>query len=618
MKTLGGRSRASVAALALLMGLAAAGCDGRPRRGSPNAQAAGGGFGAPAVVEIDLTRGVPEAAPSSLFGPVSQRTHVELVRAIRAFSEDDTAKGVFVRLGTASVGLSRAHEIGRLLGEIRAKGRPVICHADDYDNGTTLLAAQGCSKVWLSPAGGVETVGVAAQLLFANKLLGKLNIEPDFIQVGKYKGASEPFMRDAPSPEARESLEATLRGIRTAWIAGITQGRGNDALAEALEDGPYAAEEAKAKGLIHEVGFLDEARDDAKKLAGVPYITTRFGGGEAAPPMSGGILSVFRSISGASSAGTPHVAVVQAVGAISMGTGEGFPFGGSDGIGERELGRVLTRLTNDDSAKAVVLRIDSPGGSALASDLLWKRLMKLRAKKPLVVSVGSMAASGGYYMACAADKVVAEPTSIVGSIGVVGGKLAVGKALEEIGVHAETVAASPDPKKAARATYMSALTPWDEPTRVKIHAQMKSIYDLFLKRIAEGRAMPVEKIEGSAEGRIFGGVEAKDRGLVDEVGGFQDALELALALAKLPADTPVDLVGDSPALFDILGVEPQDEEARGEASERAAAVRRAAMAELAPELPKLGPEVQVFLGTMAPLLAGERALAAMPFSLTVR
>jgi protease-4 len=233
-----------------------------------------------------------------------------------------------------------------------------------------------------------------------------------------------------------------------------------------------------------------------------------------------------------------------------------------------------------------------------------------------------MAASGGYYMACAADKVVAEPTSIVGSIGVVGGKLALGKALEELGVHAETVAASPDPKKAARATYMSALSAWDEPTRARILAQMKSIYDLFVKRIAEGRAMPVEKVEASAEGRIFAGIEAKDRGLVDAVGGFEDALKLALDLAKLPADTPVDLVEDSPTLFDLFGVEPgvepQDEEDALDGASRAAMARRAAVAEIMPDLPGIGPELRAFLGTMAPLLEGERTLAAMPFALTIR
>lgn len=147
---------------------------------------------------------------------------------------------------------------------------------------------------------------------------------------------------------------------------------------------------------------------------------------------------------------------------------------------------------------------------------------------------------------------------------------------------------------------------------------MQAIYGLFVKRIAEGRAMPVEKVEASAEGRIFAGIEAKDRGLVDSVGGFEDALSVALDLAKLPDDTPVDLVGEAPALFDLLGVEPQDEEAWDGASSRAALARRAALAEVMPELPQLAPELQAFFGTMAPLLAGERTLAAMPFALTIR
>jgi protease-4 len=539
------------------------------------------------------------------------------VRAIQSFQGEDTTKGVFVRFGTASVGISRAHEIGRLLGEIRKKGRPVVCHADDYDNGTMLLASLACSKIWLSPAGQVDTVGLAAQLLYANKLLGKLNVDVDFLQVGKYKGASEPFTRDGPSPEARESLEGTLRGLRSAWLSAIAEGTGKQAVADVVEDGPFPAHEAKDKGLVQEIGYMEEARDDAKKLADAPFVLTRFGSSERSKSASGGILDIFRSIAGASHAGTPHVAVVSAVGSISMGSPDGLPFGGGDGIGERELGRVLTKLTNDESTKAVVLRIDSPGGSALASDLLWKKLMKLRASKPVVVSIGSMAASGGYYLACTASKIVAEPTSIVGSIGVVGGKLAVGRALEELGVHAETVAAAPDPKKAARATYMSALTPWDEATEAKVLASMQSIYDLFLRRVGEGRGIAVEKVAEFAEGRIFGGVEAKDRGLVDQLGGFQDALKLAIELAKLPDDVPVDVLTDSPGLFDLFGVDDPGEES-SHAKVLATSAKREAMAAVLPSLGDLGPEVSAFLGAMAPLLAGERTLAAVPFALTVR
>jgi protease-4 len=329
--------------------------------------------------------------------------------------------------------------------------------------------------------------------------------------------------------------------------------------------------------------------------------------------VSRGVVEVFRSISGASHAGEPHISVVRAVGGITMGGGS--PFGGS-GITERDLGRTLNRLIRDDMAKAVVLRIDSPGGSALASDLLWKRLMKLRAAKPLIVSVGGMAASGGYYLACTANKILAEPTSIVGSIGVVGGKLSFGRALDEIGVHAETIAASPDPGKAARAAYMSPFVPWDDATRARMLASMTAVYDLFLRRVAEGRGLPKEKIAASAEGRIFAGTDAKDRGLVDELGGLDRAIEVARESAKLPKDTPVTVVSEGASFIDLLGGGDDEEEADERSPvERAAAEAGARVADAWLDAV---PEIRPFLASAEPLANGERTLTALPFVVVVR
>ncbi len=564
---------------------------------------------------------MPEARSSSLFGASSHRSHVDLVRTLRALGEGSggsgAAKGIFVRLGTASIGLARAEEIGTLLGAVRRQ-RPVVCHADAYDNATIMLASLGCSRVWVSPAGGVESVGIAAQLLFANRLLERLHVSVDFLQVGKYKGAQEPFTRDGPSPEARESLEGTLHGLRAAWLAHVAAGRGRLDTADAVEDGPFAPDDALTRGLVDAVGYLDEARDDAKKLAGAERFVTRFGGGE--PSGGRGIVGVLRSLAGSSHGGAPHVAVVPAVGSITMSASPSL-LGGSEGITEHELGKQLAALTTDASVKAVVLRIDSPGGSALASDLLWKRLRKLAAAKPLVVSVGGMAASGGYYLSCAGTKIVAEPTSIVGSIGVVSGKLALGKALDEVGVHAETIAAAPDPKKAARAGYLSTFTPWDDLTRERVLASMKAIYDLFLRRIAEGRGTTVEAVAPSAEGRIFGGIEAKERGLVDAIGGLSEAIDLAVELAALPRDTPVEVVDEGSGLLDLL---EENEGASSNAADQtgqavAEGARRAARdALLAPGLLATLPGAEAFVGSLAPLLAGEKALAAVPYGIVIR
>jgi protease-4 len=609
--------RAAVAVLAASAALASAACEGRAPRTTTATSAESrtgraGSSDGPFIAEIDLSRGVPESRATSLLGSPSRRSHVDLVRALRVLAEDhgsSAARAVFVNFGGAGIGLARAQEIGTLLGAIR-KQKPVVCHADEYENSTMMLAARACSKIWVSPAGGVETIGIAAQMIYANSLLSRLHIGVDFLQVGKYKGAQEPFTRDGPSPEARESLESALRGMRAGWLGDIAAGRGKLSVADAAEDGPFAPKEAMDRGLVDAVGYADEARDDVKKLASAERFVSRFGGGEGGRG-SGGLAGVLRALGGTGHIGTPHVAVVPASGSISMSS-SGSLLGGSDGITERELGKVISRLTADSSTRAVVLRIDSPGGSALASDLLWRKLMKLREKKPIVVSVGDMAASGGYYLACTGNKIVAEPTSLLGSIGVVGGKLAVGNALEQIGVHTETIAAAPDPRKAARSSYLSSMTPWDDDTRARVLASITSVYGLFLSRVAEGRGTTIDKVAPSAEGRVYGGLEAKDRGMVDAIGGLSDAIDLALELSGLPKDAPVDVVDDEPGLLEEL----LEESGGGSAS--AATGQAAARAVLPPLLGEVLPAARPFLGAFAPLLGGERVLAAMPYGITIR
>lgn len=602
---------------------AAAACDGRkPSTPSPSDSAASPASPAPAsisglVAELDFTRGVPEEVSTPLFGAKPRRSHLDLARVLRSL-DAAPAKGLFIRLGSATIGLAGSQEIGARLGALRKRGIPIICHADGYENSTLLLAASGCSRIWVSPAGGVDSVGLAAQLLYARSLLDRLHVAVDFLQVGKYKGAEEPFTRDGPSPEARESLLGALRGMRAAWLDGITQGRGKPGLAEVVEDGPFTPEDALANGLIDAIGYVDDARDDAKKLAGTDQLVTRFGSAEGSPSASRGLVGVLRSLGGSSATGAPHIAVIPAIGPISMGGTPSLPIGGgSEGISERELGRLLVRLTKETSVKAVVIRIDSPGGSALASDLLWKRLMELREKKPLVFSVGNMAASGGYYMASTATKIIADPTSLIGSIGVVGGKLAVGKTLEEFGVHAETIPASPDPSRAARSSYMSPFTPWDSPTREKVRATMTSIYDLFLRRVAEGRKTTVAKVAPFAEGRVFGGVEAKQLGMIDELGGFEEALTLAQKLGGLPDDAPFEITSDGGGLFDFL--ETGDASANGSGDSKAeGAARRVAQDALLPEWTGAMPAVGAFVGSLSPLLRGERALTALPFGIIIK
>jgi protease-4 len=590
------------AVAAALLASTALACEGRPRSSVSAGQGAHASTRTgPWVAVLDLSDGLPEQASGSLLGLGGKPpTMSDFVGELERLAREGTAKGAIVRLGTARIGLGRSVEVGALLAGLRAK-IPVYCHADDLANGTMYLAARGCSRIWVSPASSVDVIGIAAQSIYFHKLLAEeLGLSVDFLQVGRFKGAEEPFTRDGPSPEARASLETTLAGLRRAWLEGLTAGRPAAAQA-ALEDGPYSAPAAKDRALVDDIGYFDEARDALEKAVGAVRSETRFGSGSQ-NGVSGGLGQALRDLAGDSFGGAP-VAVLHASGAISL---EGGGLLESGGIVESRLVRVVGRFEHDDDVKAVVLRIDSPGGSALASDLLWHALMKLRQKKPLVVSIGDMAASGGYYLASTGSVIFADATSIVGSIGVVGGKVAADKALAKVGVHAETFAARPDDGgAAARAAYESLLTPWDEPTRQRVLETMTRVYELFLARVAEGRGIAVAKVAESAEGRIFGGLDAKGRGLVDEIGGLQEAVARARVLAHLPDDAATIDAEESRGLLQNLVEDDPVPEARR------APIAGQVVADLAPE-------VVPFVGSLGGLARGDGAVCALPFALTVR
>jgi protease-4 len=580
---------------------ALAACEGRPRTVSAGPEGQAAAHTGPWVAVVDLSEGIPEQSSGGLLGLASRGPAMsDLVREIERLGRSADLRGVMVRIGTAHIGLARATEIGSLLATVRAT-LPVWCHADDYSNATMYLAARGCSRVWAAPASTVDAVGIAAQTVYFHKLLtNELGLSVDFLQVGKFKGAEEPFTRDGPSPEARASLETTLADLRACWLEGVEKGRPGPA-AGAVEDGPYSGQGAKDRGLVDEVGYFDEARGALERSSGAVRAEVRVGPG-AQEGVGGGLTQAVRELAGESFGGAP-VALVRATGAISM-EGEGLLDSG--GIAERRLVRMLSRLERDDDVKTVVLRIDSPGGSALASDLLWHALMRLRGKKPLVVSVGDLAASGGYYLASAGTTIFADEASIVGSIGVVGGKIAANQALEKIGVHAETFSARPgDARAASRAAFESLLMPWDDATRERVLETMTGIYELFLSRVAEGRRIPVERVRASAEGRIFGGRDALARGLVDQIGGLREAIERARVLGGLPKDARVGAADEARGLFQTLFEDDPPASARRPPEVAALAGR-------------LAPELVPFLGSVAGLLDGETVLCAMPFALTVK
>ena len=564
------------------------------------------------VLELDLTNGAPETMNvGGLFPLPASRTFVGLVRAIERAEENSDTTGVYLRLGATSLGWARTEEFGRLLGGLRRAGTPVVCHADSLDNASAWLVARGCDRIWLSPGGEVNTVGIAGQVLYFKGVLDKLRVRTQFIAAGKYKSAAESFTREGPSEEARESLTATLASIRETWLTEAAAARkGHAKVGESLEHGPWTAPEAKAHGLVDAIGFETEARKDALERGSARQTEVRFGPKATGEPATG-LAELIRVLAGTDegTGGQPHVVVVPAQGAISIQSRGLF---GDAGITSKALTKTLRRLAKDKSVKAVVLRIDSPGGSALASDLMWHEVMKLRKKKPVIASVGDMAASGGYYLAAAANKILAERTSIVGSIGVFGGKVTVNEALAHFGVNTVTFPASPEPGAAERAAYLSPLAPWDEATQGRVKKQIENIYDLFVKRVAEGRGMKIDAVRKVAEGRIWSGAQGKERGLVDEFGGLNRALELARQMANLDADASVRVEGGVESLLELLML--GDEASSAEviaAVQRLESRRGQAWASI--PIP-----VRPFITSLEPLLQGEHTLATMPFAVLVK
>jgi protease-4 len=559
------------------------------------------------VVEFDLSRGLSEEATRlSFFSGPAAPSLPELVQALGRAKTDRRTKGFFLSLGAAELSWAQAEELGRLFSSVAAE-KPVVCHAHGYSNTTLFFAARACDRKWLSPAGEVGTVGIAGQMLYLKRLLDRFKVKADFLHMGRYKSAAEMFTQDGPSDEARESLLSVLGSIRQTWHDGLRAGGGGDKLVHAVEHGPWSPEAALKEGLVDAIGYLSDARDDSKERSSVDDIETSVGF-SARRDATEEITALIRTLAGASASEPTgeHVVVLPTAGGITM---ESSGVLGGEGIAAEPLSKVLRRLRKDDSVKAVVIRIDSPGGSALASDLLWHELMLLREKKPLIASLAGTAASGGYYMACAATRILAERTTILGSIGVVGGKIVLGEALDELGVTGVTFPASDEPGAAERASYMSPLTAWDPATRESVRAQMEAIYELFLARVAQGRALPIEQVRQVAEGRIWSGVQGLEHHLIDELGGLADAILLAKKQAGLSENVAVKIEGGPETLLELLQLDSEEDDPEA---------IRAALGRLrsAPPGPfeGLAAPYRPYADSLTPLLGRERVLATVPFA----
>lgn len=480
-------------------------------------------------------RGWPFASARS--NPLSL---LDLLRVIETAAHDPHVDGVLLRLDGAPGGWSRLQTLRRAVAEARAAGKTVVAWAPSLSVGDYYLAS-AASRVLLPESGSLHLMGLRAEGFFVRGLLEHLDVVPEVLRVGSYKSAAEMFTRDGMSPEAREQMEALVDDLWEELLRGIGEGRGlaRSAVRERIDHGLFPARSALEAGLIDGCLYPDELEDELARLApprperrGRDVVLVDAAAYFGLRASDTGWRPVFGDL--------PRLAYVVASGGITRGDGW-------RGIGGDALRGLLEALRRDDGVRGIVLRIDSPGGDGLASDLVWRAVHRATFDKPVVVSMADVAASGGYYVAAAADVVLAEPGTVTGSIGVVGGKVNLEGLYRRIGVSKEAV------ERGARAGLLAEDRGFTSDERSALREELETVYDTFLRRVAEGRGLTREAVEKVAQGRVWSGARARELGLVDALGGPLEALREVRRLAGLRDDERA-LVESHPRLPRFAGV----------------------------------------------------------------
>lgn len=567
----------------------------------------------------------------ALFGGSKARTLHSWVRAIEEAADDSEIAGIAVIVEQPQFGFAQLEELTRALNGFRDNGKKVYCYMDYAGNGSYALAC-AADHITLAEYSELGIVGLHGELSFYKGLLDKIGVEAEFMHCGAYKSALEPYTRTEPSPEAAENVNWLLDGIYDRWIEMIADGRGmSPTQVKALVDrAPLNAEEALEHKLIDKVGSFGDFKQMIRKEFGkdaeiVKKYPRKKGFGVDIDPSNP--FAVWNQISEmltelfgeVDEEPEPGLGLVYIDGGIAMGKSSSSPFGGMGYAGSTTIRAAFEKARRDDSIKAVVVRVDSPGGSALASDIMWQAATRCAAEKPLIVSMGNVAGSGGYYVSIPGDTIFAEETTITASIGVVGGKF-VWKDLMEQKLGITTT----EFERGVHAGLMSMNRGWTEAEHAWMLAHMNHIYEQFKGRIMESRGDRVKgNLEEMAGGRVFTGKQALELGLVDQLGGLSDAIKLAAQKVGLDADECEIYVLPKPKDFGDFLAMLMDEETEDE-WEISLAPRLSSDPLLQAALPLLhglAPErMQNAARRLQDLmtLQRERVGCFMPFDLTIR
>ena len=540
----------------------------------------------------------PDDAVAKIFGMNSADSFSSLLTQLRKAKVDNRVSAVLLNIELSGFGWGKADEIRDAINEFKTSGKPVYAYME-YGGNKEYYIATAADKIFLPPTGDVGIIGLQAQAQFYKGSLDKLGVEFQSVHVGKYKGANDPLVRKDMSPEQREVVNAMLDDYYNRMVSTIAEARKKspEDVKAIIDNAPYNAVEAKQQNLIDGAIYKDEVYNELKKRLGYKdsedlRLLTASNYKDVTPESLG--LN-----------NGEKIAVIFASGLITTGKSSDGTFGGSQTIGSDTIVRAVKDAADDESVKAIVLRVDSGGGSALASDLMWHTLEYAKTKKPIVTSMGDVAASGGYYIACNSNKIVAEPSTVTGSIGVILGRPVVKGLYDWLGITNEYLT------RGKNAGLLRDSEPWNEEQLKKMQSQADFFYwDNFVPKVAKGRGKSVEEIHNVAQGRVWTGIRAKENGLVDEFGGLNKAVEIAKNLANLPADKDVKRVvfpAPRPFLASIFSSD-EDTEATVKAKQQQALINA---------LPEDAQKVFRYASLFDQLKRGE-TLAMLPYELEIK
>jgi protease-4 len=497
----------------------------------------------PIVLDLTLKGGLAEEpAPVGMDGSSIRDNLKGVVERIGKAKADPNVKGLVVRIHGLSLGLAKGYELRQAIARFRESGKKAYAFLESAENADYLVAS-AADEIVMPESGWLMIKGLAAEVTFYKGLFDKLGVKADWMQVGEFKSFGEPFTRTAMSPAFREEI-AALVGDNYEMIAEAIANRQGIATVDAkalVDGGPYSPKAAKAAGLINRIGYADQIEAEVARSIGVPSIKldSKYGKKAETVDLSGfaGFMKMIQMLSGEgpkkADSGASKIALIYASGAIETGKSTSTLLGEAT-IGSETLVGHLREAEKDKTVKAIVLRVDSPGGSALASDLIWHEVVRI--EKPIVASMSDVAASGGYYISMGADKILAEPGTLTGSIGVTGGKFVLSGLMEKLGVTTDTVTIGKN------GTLNSINQPFSETERAAMRRLMDDTYRQFVSKAAAGRKMTFDQLDKLAGGRVYTGRQAQKLGLVDEIGTLDDAIASAKQLANLPDDVTPELL----------------------------------------------------------------------------